>query len=241
MTPNEESPAPLHRTAAIADEKSFYRAGAIAFLIPGIIWTVLNIPVVIIVTVRGESPLDSAQSVLNQIISRPMMPRINEVLAILNDISMIVGFVMLAFVLRHISRVWPIIAVVLVAVGCLYDMSDGLIQWAMTHHYADYPAASGATLAAYNVNNDLIWRYIYKVVTPFFAIVIGLGITMVSWTMLGSDVPRWIAYLGFTVAVFAFVGGLTTFFVLMMVVAFWYVAVGIHLLRRARGPAPARA
>jgi hypothetical protein len=217
-----------------ADERAFCRAGAIAFLIPGIAWTVLNIPVVIIVTARGESPLDSAQSILKQIISTPMMPRVNEVLAVINDTSMIVAFVMLAFVLRHISRTWPIIAVVLVSVGCVYDMNDGLIQWAMTYHYAAYPAASDAARVAYDINNDFIYQYVYKVVTPFFAIVIGLGITIVSGIMLRGDFPRWISYLGFTVAAFALVGGLTTFFILMMVVAFWYIGVGIHLLRRAR-------
>jgi hypothetical protein len=161
------------------------------------------------------------------------MPRINAVVFIIIDLRTLVGFVALMLAMRQVDRCWPVLALVPISVAMVYDMQDGLIEWGMTRSYPVYPSVSGALQAGYRVNSELIYQYIYKVTSPFIAIMIGLSVALISWAMRKGVFSRWIARLGFVVAAVSIIGGLTTIFPLLLSVGVWYVAVGIQLLSRA--------
>lgn len=227
------------RTMVTGDEAgrgSLYRAGAIALLIAGALYLLL-VPLLTVVAVRGEF-FQSSIGLMDQIISRPMMPRVNAVIFTIIDLSTLVGFSVLMLTLRTVDRCWPVVAIVPISVAMLFDIQDGFIDWAMVPSYAAYPDAPEQVQSAYRVVAEVIYQYIYEVVSPFIAIMIGVSVALMSWAMRKSMFAPWTAYLGFAAAAVAVIGGVTTFFPLLLSVGVWYVAVGIQLLGLTRAGAP---
>jgi hypothetical protein len=212
--------------------RSLYRTGAVALMVAGAWYVVLTVGLLVIIA-RGEY-LDSSQALMEQIIETPHLPRLNAAMAIVADGSQVLGFVVLMLALRHVDLALPIVALLPISVAAIYDMQDGLLEWGMTHSYAAYPTATGTAQTAYEVQAEDTFQYIYEVATPFMAIMIGISVALVSWTIRRSDFHPWTAYLGFAVAAVAIIGGLTTIFPLLLAVSTWYLAVGIQLFRRSR-------
>jgi len=215
-----------------ASWRSLYRMGGIAFLVAGTWYLILT--VLLLVVIARSEYLDSSQALMNQIIVTPVLPRLNAFMAVIVDMSQVTGFVVLMLALRQVDRSWPVLAVVLIAFVMLFDMQDGLIEWAMTYSYAAYPTASEVVQSAYEVQAELIYQYIDKVATPFMALMVGLSVGITSSVLRNSEFSRSTTYLGFVVAGVCIVGGLTTVFPLLLSVSIWYLAVGVQLFRRPR-------
>lgn len=210
-----------------------YRTGAIALMVAGSLYLLL-IPALATVIARGEY-LDSSQALMDQMISTPAMMWANAMIFSVIDLSALVAFPVLAFALRGVDRSWSILAIPPLAVAMVYDIQAGLIDLAIADSLADYPNAPAHVQTIYQSNVEFIFQYIYKTETPFVATMVGLSVALMSWAMLKGDVfQRWTAYLGFVVAAVAIIGGLTTFFPLLLLVGIWYVVVGLQLYRRAR-------
>jgi hypothetical protein len=218
-----------------AGRGSLYRTGAIALLIAGTLYLLL-VPPLIVVAVRGEF-LSSSSALMDQIISRPMMPRVNAAIFTIIDLCALVGFSVLMLALRTVDRCWPVVAMVPISVAMIFDIQDGFIDLAMVPSYAAYPDAPEQVQSAYRVTAEVIYQYIYEVVSPFIAIMIGVSVALMSWAMRKGPFASWTAYLGFAVAAISVIGGVTTFFPLLLSVGVWYVAVAVQLLGLTRAGA----
>src|SRR5579859_5221006 len=110
-------------------------------------------------------------------------------------------------------------------------MQAGLIEWAMTTSFARYPAGTAIDQSAYRVVADFLYAYIYRVESPFLAIMLGVGTLVISWAMRNSAFGRMSTYVGFVTGAIAIMGGITGFFPLLLSLSIWSLLVGMKLFR----------
>lgn len=207
--------------------RQLYRAGGLGLSVAGALYLFLVPMLFVIGTVSHGHATDLPQDalgLLDSVIYHAVLPRANATLFILIDVGTLVGYPVLAVALRRVNAFWPIIAVVLVTFGLLYDMQAGLIEWAMSVSFAHVkPTRVDRSLA------DFLYAYIYRVESPFLAIMLGCAALAMSWAMRHSAFGRFRTWVGYAAGVIAIVGGITGFFPLLLSLGIWYLLVGTKL------------
>jgi hypothetical protein len=206
--------------------RGLFRIGGVALIVAGISYLIL-IPLLMI---AGGLPVSSKQ-LLSVLASQGLLIQSVMVIFIIKDLSALLAFPVLLIAFREVNRTWPLVATVLASVALILDIISSLVVYSLPSFSLAYLAAATPAQPAYLLAADLIFKYIWKIETPFMVILLSLAAASVSVVMLKGLFSRPTAYLGLVLGVIGVVGGLLGYIQPILLLSLWYLATGIQLYR----------
>jgi hypothetical protein len=207
--------------------KSSSRIAGAALLVAGVSYVALLI--ILVVVSRGHLP-DSGQELLAYLMRYGLLVQVAMAVFIVKDICILLAFPVLAISLGGMQRSSLWVGTVLSSLGMVLDILSSLIVIAFRGSADAYTLAELNARSAYLPIAEFVFRYVWRVETPFIVGLLSIAVFIFSRAMepgrFGGVVPK----LGMILGVVGVLGAIFALIQPVLLLAAWYIAVGLKLL-----------
>lgn len=214
-----------------ADPTPLSRLAAVALLVAGASYIALLLMLAIVS--RGHLP-HSGQELLDYLARFGLLVQVAMVAFIVKDACILVAFPILATLLGGICRPSIWVATVIASLAMVLDILSGLIVIALRGFADAFALATPSANSAYVQIADLVFRYVWRVETPFIVALLSLAVILFSRQMPAGQFGRAIPRTGMIMGSVGICGALLGLIQPVLLLSLWYTAVGLKLLRATR-------
>ncbi|HEX6494896.1 MAG TPA: hypothetical protein VF018_05400 [Acidobacteriaceae bacterium] len=122
---------------------------------------------------------------------------------------------------------------VMASIGMLLDILSGLIVLSFRRVAESCANATHSTQQSCAVLSDIVFRYVWRVETPFIVGFLSIAVIIFSRAMFGGRFGRAIPWMGAVIGTIGIAGALIGLIQPILLLSIWYIAVGWRLLREA--------
>ncbi len=204
------------------------RVAAAALLVAGALYITLLLILAIIS--RGHLP-QSGQELLDYVVLHGLLVQIAMVAFIVKDACILVAFPILAAQLGGMRRPSLWIAAVIASLGMILDIISGLIVIAFRGFADAFALATPSARDAYLPTAEFVFRYVWRVETPFIVGLLSIAVVLLSRPMPAEQFGRIVPKVGMILGIVGISGAVFGFIQPVLLLSVWYIAVGLKLLR----------
>jgi hypothetical protein len=190
----------------------------------------ISLSVILGVVSHGRLP-SSGQQLLSYLTAHGSVVEIAMILFIVKDTCILLAFPVLAMVLGGMRKPYLWIGTVLASLGMLLDILSGLIVIAFRRFVDSSLAGNSAPRQELVVFAELVFRYVWRVETPFIVGLLAVAVILFSRMMMGGQFGRIVPWVGIIVGLAGTAGAFVGLLQPILLLSIWYIAIGVQLLK----------